>query len=174
MLNGIFVALPLLYSVSTEALRRELDRSPWTPGVSQVTPGTPAPKAPPAVRTPTTPVAPTAASPTIAVVPKPIAPKRDTVQPKTVPAVVAPSASANKNVVWGLQVAAVASEEKALEEKKRIEQALGKNSVTIIQAGKFYKLRWGTFASREEANAARPQLEPLKLDGFPVQSPKAP
>lgn len=70
---------------------------------------------------------------------------------------------------WQLQLAALANPDVARREQTRLEKSLGAGTVSIVVENGLSKLRWGSFPSREAADAARSELKTYRLDGFPVR-----
>lgn len=87
-------------------------------------------------------------------------------QPSTPPA----SARIDSKPMWQLQLAALANPDVARREQTRLEKNLGAGTVNIVVENGLSKLRWGAFASREAADAARSDLKPFRLEGFPVRT----
>lgn len=71
---------------------------------------------------------------------------------------------------WQLQLAALANPDVARREQTRLEKSLGAGTVSIVVENGLSKLRWGSFASREAADAARSELKTFRLEGFPVRT----
>lgn len=104
-------------------------------------------------------------APTMAVVDAPAPPAEPVARPAAVPA---PEAEA---AVWQLQVAALSSIEAAKAEQKRIEKLVGDAKVEIFSDGSIHRVRLGAYPSKQAAEAAREELRPKGIDGFPVQKP---
>lgn len=68
---------------------------------------------------------------------------------------------------WAIQLGAISNPDAARTEQKRLEKILG-GSVDIFLDPPMHKLRWGNFASKEEAEAARANLKAKSVDGFSV------
>lgn len=147
--TNLFAAFALsIAAIDPQALRQELDSAPWHP----VPGGIPA-RPPPDT------------SPQAAPSPK-----------ETVPASPSDSSHASRSVridartVWQLQLAALANPDVAKREQSRLEKELGVGNVVLVQENGLHKLRWGSFSSREGADAARTELKAHRLDGFPVKT----
>lgn len=151
--TNLFAALVLsIAALDPQALRQELDSAPWHPA-----PGSVPAKAStdsPAHATP---------SPKDAV----SAPASDTPHAPQ-------SVRIDGRAVWQLQLAALANPDVAKREQARLEKELGVGTVALVQENNLLKLRWGSFSSREGAEAARTELKAHRLDGFPVKTSSSP
>ena len=127
-------------------LRKELDARPWTPE-----PAAPVASVPPVASPPAPPVsqAPAAA---------PAAP--------TAPSV--PRSGDVSSGTWRVQLAALSEGAPVQRERQRFERLLGPGTVVEVRDGALVKLRWGSFPSREAAEAARATLKEKGVDGFCV------
>ena len=73
--------------------------------------------------------------------------------------------------VWQLQVAALSSLEAAKAEQKRIEKIVGSGKTEVLTEGTVNRVRLGAYPSKEAAEAAREELRPKGIEGFPVCKP---
>lgn len=141
--------VPLL-GLDPQTLRSQLDTLPWRPPVDR-----PAVEPTAAPEAPTREIAP-APTPSVAVPPV-----------KPVEALAGPRMDLKQG--WQLQLAALANPDVARREQTRLEKILGAGTVGIVVENGLSKLRWGSFPSREAADAARSDLKTNRLDGFPVR-----
>ncbi|HOX53690.1 MAG TPA: SPOR domain-containing protein, partial [Fibrobacteria bacterium] len=68
---------------------------------------------------------------------------------------------------WTVQLVAISNPDAARNEQKRLEKILG-GTVDLVVEGPMNKLRWGSFASKEEAETAKAALKAKSVDGFVV------
>lgn len=141
--------VPLL-GLDPQTLRSQLDTLPWRPPVDRPTlEASSVSEAPTREATPpSTPVIQAASAPSVETTP---APRMDAKQG------------------WQLQLAALANPDVARREQVRLEKSLGAGTVSIVLENGLSKLRWGSFPSREAADAARSELKTFRLEGFPVR-----
>ncbi len=78
-------------------------------------------------------------------------------------------AEVHKERVFRIQLGAFSSEERAKAWKERIEKELGINDLTIVQQLGIYRVLYGSFKSRAEAEAQIERLKGYNLYGFIVQ-----
>lgn len=83
----------------------------------------------------------------------------------------APVTPAPVGEVWQLQVAALSSLDAAKTEQKRLEKIVGSGKVEILIEGSVHRVRLGAYPTKEAAEAAREDLRPKGIDGFPVHKP---
>lgn len=140
--------VPLL-GLDPQTLRQQLDSAPWRPPVDRPAAEVPATSEPQTQAAVPLVVAPT---PPVNTVTEPVAKTR--IDPEQ---------------GWQLQLAALANPDVARREQVRLEKSLGAGTITIIVENGLSKLRWGRFPSREAADAARSELKPFRLEGFPVR-----
>lgn len=153
--NLIATLLAFAPGIGPAALRQELESAPWRPApgvlaasaksadtIRQAPAATPASAAAPAGKTP----------------------------PATTASESAQSARLDAAGSWQIQLAALANPDVAKREQARIEKELGEGSVSIVQENGLSKLRWGSFKTREAADAARTELKAHQLDGFAVKA----
>lgn len=141
--------VPLL-GLDPQTLRSQLDSLPWRPPVDR-------PSAEPA-SAPESPTRETAPPPT---------PTASVPVAKPVETLAGPRMDLKQG--WQLQLAALANPDVARREQTRLEKSLGAGTVSIVVENGLSKLRWGSFPSREAADAARSELKTYRLDGFPVR-----
>jgi tetratricopeptide (TPR) repeat protein len=79
------------------------------------------------------------------------------------------SAEAQKERVFRIQLGAFSSEERAKAWKEKIEKELGINDLTIVEQLGIYRVLYGSFKSRAEAEAQVRRLRSYNLYGFIVQ-----
>jgi cell division septation protein DedD len=79
--------------------------------------------------------------------------------------------SASTGEVWQLQIAALSSLDAAKAEQKRVEKVVGPGKVQILSEGSVNRVRLGAYPSKEAAEAAREELRPKGIEGFPVRKP---
>lgn len=144
--------VPLL-GLDPQTLRSQLDTLPWRPPVDRPTAEASSASEAPARESappspPSTPVIQAASAPPVETTP---APRMDAKQG------------------WQLQLAALANPDVARREQVRLEKSLGAGTVSIVLENGLSKLRWGSFPSREAADAARSELKTFRLEGFPVR-----
>lgn len=127
-------------------VKEDLDAHPWRPA-------------------PSAPIAKTAP----AVVPESV---RSSVEPgKAPPMASAAPAMSSTSGIWQLQMAALSSPDAAKVEQKRLEKILGAGKIEIVADGSVNRLRYGSFSSKEAAEAARDDLKTKGLEGFLVKKP---
>lgn len=143
--------VPLL-GLDPQTLRSQLDSLPWRPPVSRSSAEPAAAAETPAREVAASP----AATPTPASAPA-----------KPAETIAGPRLDLKQG--WQLQLAALANPDVARREQARLEKSLGAGSVSIVVENGLSKLRWGSFPSREAADAARSELKTYRLDGFPVR-----
>lgn len=129
-------------------IRSDLEANPYRP----------APAAPPmdsAAKKPkdTTPIA--TAKPVQNAAPAPSAPAT----------AAAPAASSSGP--WTIQLGAISNSDAARTEQKRLEKIVG-GTVDIVVEPPMHKLRWGAFATKEEAESAKAALKAKSVDGYVV------
>jgi cell division septation protein DedD len=73
--------------------------------------------------------------------------------------------------VWQLQIAALSSLDAAKAEQKRVEKMVGSGKVEILTEGSVNRVRLGSYPTKEAAEAARDELRPKGIEGFPVRKP---
>ena len=73
--------------------------------------------------------------------------------------------------VWQLQIAALSSIDAAKAEQKRLEKIVGSGKVEILTEGSVNRVRLGSYPSKEAAEAAREEMRPKGIEGFPVRKP---
>jgi len=74
-----------------------------------------------------------------------------------------------KERVFRIQLGAFSSEERAKAWKEKIEKELGINDLTIVEQLGIYRVIYGSFKSRAEAEAQIERLKGYNLYGFIVQ-----
>jgi cell division septation protein DedD len=141
---SILFLLAMTSSPSSTEVMADLDAHPWRP----------APAAPVAAESTSRTQTPSAPQAIAAPASKPV--------PKD-----ASAASAS----WQLQLGALSSQDAANAEKKRFEKILGSGTVDIFVDGSIHKLRYGKFASKDDAETARAGLKAKGVDGFPALRP---
>lgn len=137
-------------------VRADLDAHPWRPAPTPVVrnseaqhPGNP----PPSTAVPAAPATPPTA-----------AAKSTTATPTPTPAAV-PAAA---NATWAIQLGAISNPDAARSEQKRLEKILG-GTVDLVVESPMTKLRWGNFATKEEAETAKVALKAKSVDGYVVR-----
>ena len=81
------------------------------------------------------------------------------------------AATARVGEVWQLQIAALSSLDAAKAEQKRVEKMIGTGKVEILTEGSVNRVRLGSYPSKEAAEAARDEMRPKGIEGFPVRKP---
>jgi cell division septation protein DedD len=90
-------------------------------------------------------------------------------KPGAAPGPVNPTTQAGE--VWQLQIAALSSLDAAKAEQKRLEKVVGTGKVEILTEGSVNRVRLGSYPSKEAAEAAREEMRPKGIEGFPVRKP---
>ena len=145
------IALASLHSFTPSQVKDDLDAHPWRPAPSEPAAPKPAPAA------------------VVAAAAKPQA-SPATNAPKAVEAA-PPAAVGTPAGAWQLQLAALSSLEAAKNEQKRLEKIVGTGKIEILSEGAVHRLRFGAFATKEAAEAAREDLRTKGAEGFPVRKP---
>ncbi len=74
-----------------------------------------------------------------------------------------------EKAAWQLQIAALSSLEAAKNEQKRLETVLGPGKIEILTEGSVHRVRYGSFPSKESAEAAREELRAKGIETFSVR-----
>lgn len=144
-MNVLWIPIALASALpSPQELKEDMDTHPWRPTPGSVAKPDSAPAATDSKPKPAPPTAPAMIQ-----------------SPATSPAASAATGP------WCLQLGALSTPEAARTEQKRLEKLVGA-PVEIVQDGDKHKVRTGTYATREEAEAARAALKAKSVDGFPV------
>lgn len=133
-------------------VRADLDAHPWRPAPAPAAQDT-ASKRP----TKETPVA-AASTAAASAAATPAAP---TPTPASAPA-------SNAGGTWAIQLVAISNADAARSEQKRLEKIVG-GTVDLVVEPPMNKLRWGNFATKEEAEAAKAALKAKSVDGYVVR-----
>ena len=105
-----------------------------------------------------------------------LTPKEEPITNRTKPEIAKPErktenkpAEVQKERVFRIQLGAFSSEERAKAWKEKIEKELGINDLTIVEQLGIYRVLYGSFKSRAEAEAQVQRLKGYNLYGFIVQ-----
>ncbi|MBK9579802.1 MAG: SPOR domain-containing protein [Fibrobacterota bacterium] len=145
--TSLLCALP-----SPSEVRADLDAYPWRPAPAPAVQDTDSKR-------------PTKETVTTAPAPPPAPATASSTKPSPTPT---PAPAASTGGTWAIQLVAISNADAARSEQKRLEKIVG-GTVDLVVEPPMNKLRWGNFATKEEAEAAKAALKAKSVDGYVVR-----